>query len=114
MQCSFAHHAFGDDFGRHTFDDRYPVGVLLEQSQVEVNVNEDDLIVAEHGPRRCDRTVTERTIPSRIHDHFHGVIVPSAHYLERVRPVTSIAVAVLLALIVVAFVVKLAAGGLTP
>lgn len=30
------------------------------------------------------------------------------------RPVTSIAVAVLLAFIVVAFVVKLASGGLTP
>jgi hypothetical protein len=31
-----------------------------------------------------------------------------------VRPVTSIAVAVLLAFIVIAFVVKLASGGLTP
>lgn len=30
------------------------------------------------------------------------------------RPVTSIAVAVLLAFIVIAFVVKLASGGLTP
>ena len=35
-------------------------------------------------------------------------------YLVVVRPVTSIAVAVLLGVIVVAFVVKLAAGGLTP
>ncbi len=36
------------------------------------------------------------------------------HYLHRVRPVTSIAVAVLLGIIMIAFVFKLATGGLTP
>jgi hypothetical protein len=36
------------------------------------------------------------------------------HYLESVRPVTSIAVAVLLGMILIAFVFKLATGGLTP
>ena len=35
-------------------------------------------------------------------------------YLDPVRPVTSIAVAVLLGMILIAFVFKLAAGGLTP
>lgn len=36
------------------------------------------------------------------------------HYLLGVRPVTSIAVAILLGVIVLAFVFKLATGGLTP
>jgi hypothetical protein len=36
------------------------------------------------------------------------------HYLGSVRPVTSIAVAVLLGIILIAFVAKLVTGGLTP
>jgi hypothetical protein len=36
------------------------------------------------------------------------------HYLQLMRPVTSIAVAVLLGMILIAFVFKLATGGLTP
>ena len=38
----------------------------------------------------------------------------NARYLGPVRPVTSIAVAILLGIIVIAFLVKLLAGGLTP
>lgn len=128
-QGLFADEALIDDGAVFGFDDRDAIGISLEKSEVEVDVDESHLVLSKDavGPR--DSLVTQRATPPGIDDHTHPASVPTprrsqpahtsyvlrhTYYVLHVRPVTSIAIAVVLALIVIAFVIKLLTGGLTP
>jgi hypothetical protein len=89
----------------------YTIRVLLEQVEIQVDVGELDVDLAKDRFGHSDARVAQRAIPTRVDHDLHDAL---NDYLSWVRPVTSIAVAVLLGIILLAFVFKLATGGLTP
>jgi hypothetical protein len=104
------------------FDHRNPVRVLVQKSEIKVNVDQRHVLPAEGRHSRRDALIAQRTVlPREDYDLHDCTLLHSAEptglendKLVVVRPVTSIAVAVLLGIILLAFVFKLATGGLTP
>lgn len=92
----------------------YPIVVDLKKCEVEVNIDDLDVDsgISSNGPNCGECFITQRAAHSRQKSdagHRGPLTIVTA-----VRPVTSIAVSVLLAFIVIAFIIKLLTGGLTP
>ena len=92
----------------------YPIVVELKKCEVEINIDDFDVDpgVSRNGANRDEGFITQRAALSRQKsDEGHGGPLT---IVTTVRPVTSIAVSVLLAFIVIAFIIKLLTGGLSP
>lgn len=94
-----------------------PLVVHVEQRQVEVDIDEFDAdaeLLCDRGQRN-ERLVAQRTPLSGEEADLGTAEHQAVGSIFRVmRPVTAIVVAILLAFIVVAFVIKLLNGGLSP
>lgn len=118
LDGSGSNDSFIDHRSVQGFDNRYPIVVALQQCEVEIDVDDLDCVTGTFGNwlEDCQSFVAQRTSVTCVEaQHRAGAgHRGSLTIVSDMRPVTSIAVVVLLAFIVIAFIVKLLTGGLSP
>ncbi len=68
----------GDHLTAGRLNDRDPIGVLLKQREIKVNIDKLGVLASEHPRCGGNAFVAQRACLPRIHDHRHGVSPPDA------------------------------------